>query len=89
MTLEQIIDNLIEIMTSLVPLIIGSAVLVFAYGLFGYMTNVGDEGKRADSRKYIVYGLIGLFVMVSLWGLVNLFTDVFNFKFGVPTIKVK
>ena len=32
----------------------------------------GDEEKKKEAKNTVIYGVIGLFVMVSIWGLVNI-----------------
>lgn len=52
--------------------LMGIAVLVFFWGLVQYIISAGDEEKRKSGRGYMVAGIIALFVMVSVWGLVYL-----------------
>lgn len=86
MTFESLVMKIVNLLGDLVPLVVGFAVLVFLYGLFGYMMNIGDESKRKESISYIIYGLIGLFVMTAVWGLVSLLSRTFGFDFGIPVI---
>lgn len=60
-----------EIIQNIIPIIIGLAVLVFVWGILQYVVSKEDTGK-ADGKKYMLWGIIALFVMVSVWGLVNL-----------------
>ena len=69
------IENLIN---KVVPLIIGIAGLVFIWGLVSYVTAGGDEEKKKTARDTMVYGIIVLFVMVSVWGLVNILVGTFG-----------
>ena len=58
--------------TTLVPLVFAIAFIVFLWGVFQYfIMGGGDETKRADGRQYMLYGIIGFVVMVSIWGIVN------------------
>ena len=52
---------------------VGIALLGFFWGLamFIFSAGAGDEGKRAEARSIMIYGVIALFVMVSVWGLVG------------------
>lgn len=86
MKLSGLIYKFSSFLGTLVPLIMGLAVFIFMYGLLVYMMNVGDEGKRKESIQYITAGLIGLFIMVSLWGLVYIVSGTFGFTFGIPKI---
>ena len=51
-------------------LLFALALAYFLYGLTGYVT-AHDEKKQKEGRDAIIYGLIGLFVMTSVWGLIN------------------
>ena len=88
MKFQDLIGRFINILDWIVLVIISLSVLTFVYGLLGYMFNVSDEGKRKESMNYILYGIIGLFVMVGIWGLVYILTEFFGFTFGMPQITV-
>ena len=56
----------------LVPLLIGIAVVCFFYGLVMFIIK-GKEGGEAmeKSKQFMIYSLVALFVMASLWGIVG------------------
>ncbi|HEY4476388.1 MAG TPA: hypothetical protein VJB69_00130 [Candidatus Paceibacterota bacterium] len=58
-------------------LIVGLATIYFLIGVLKYIQSVGDETKRKEGVVMMTYGIIGLFVMVSLWGLVNVLNKTF------------
>ncbi len=62
--------------TSVIPLIIGLAFVVFLWGIYKYVTAASLDGK-AGAKETIIYGLIGLFVMLAAWGLVNILINTF------------
>ncbi len=68
--------------TYLVVIVIALAMLAFLWGIIQYITAGADEEKRAGARNYILYGIIGLFVMVSVWGLVYWLGGVLGIKPG-------
>ncbi|HSE56579.1 MAG TPA: hypothetical protein VLB02_00640 [Candidatus Paceibacterota bacterium] len=45
------------------------ATLYFIWTVIGFITTA-DAAKRADKRKQMVAGIIGLFVIVSVWGII-------------------
>jgi hypothetical protein len=60
--------------TVIVPVIFALSFLAFVWGVVNYFFLHGDnEGKREEGRSFILWGLIGLFVLFSVWGLVNVF----------------
>ena len=58
-----------------VGLLIAAAVVWFLYGVFKFIVSAGDAEKRDEGRNAIITGIIGLAVMVSVWGLVRWVTN--------------
>ena len=58
------------ILEKVVVLLVSFAVIFFIYGITKYITAGEDEDKRNKMKNLMIYGIIGLFVMVSMWGLV-------------------
>jgi hypothetical protein len=76
------------LMRPIVPLLIGLAVLVFIYGVLVLMFSEGGE-KKEEGKQYMLWGIIGIFVMVSVWGLVNILKGTFGLSENVPKIEIK
>lgn len=66
----------------LVVIVIALAMLAFLWGIIQYITAGADEEKRTGARNYMIYGIIGLFVMVSVWALVFWLGTVLGIKPG-------
>lgn len=66
-----------SILDTILPLIIAIAVVYFVYGIARYVM-AGDEGAKEAAKDKIIYGVIGLFVMISIWGLVNILVNTFG-----------
>ncbi|MFA6158262.1 MAG: pilin [Candidatus Paceibacterota bacterium] len=66
-----------KILNTVLPLIIAAAVVYFIYGIAKYVMSGSEEAKAAAKDK-IIYGIIGLFVMISVWGLVNILVSTFG-----------
>lgn len=72
-TIERGFERVFNIINRyIIPLAFALAIVWFLYGVFGYVTAGGDEKKRTDGRNMMIYGIIAIFVMTSVWGLVNL-----------------
>ncbi len=61
-----------SLINQLLPFIISLTVLVFLWGILLYVVSGADEEKRREARSFMLWGIIALFVMVSVWGLVNI-----------------
>ncbi len=43
---------------------------------------ITKEEKREEAKQTVYYGIIGLFVMISIWGFVNILDKTFNLADG-------
>ena len=65
------------LLNGLLPILIALAVAIFLWGVLKYIKAADNPDQRTEGRELMVYGIIAIFVMVSLWGLVNLIVDTF------------
>lgn len=75
--IEAITDN---VFNPLVGIILTLALIYFFWGVFKYIQSAGDETKRKEGITMMTYGIIALFVMVSVWGLVNVLQKTFELE---------
>lgn len=73
---NNLLDDVGGIITQLIPIFIGVAVLVFIWGVIKYVTAGDDSEKRAQARSLMIYGIIAIFVIVSIWGLVAILQNI-------------
>jgi hypothetical protein len=66
----------IDMIKTLVPLVVGLTLLYFIWGIF-QLVRSNSEDSRKEAIGVITYGIISLFVMISVWGLVNILTSTF------------
>lgn len=76
-TISQVVERLQNILNLILPFIVGLTVLMIIYGIFGFVTNPADEEARGKAKGYIIWGIIAVFIMVSVWGLVNILYNSF------------
>ena|SRR3989344_1820356 len=64
----------------LVPVLFAIAFIVFLWGAFQtFIMGSNDEEVKTNGKNLMLWGLIGFFVMVSIWGLVNILTGTVSF----------
>jgi len=61
-----------EIITPLIWFLFVLGLLYFLYGVFELVRNTDNEDARATGRQHIIWGLVGMFIMVAFWGIMNL-----------------
>jgi len=78
-TIEGIINwGTCVLSRSVIPLLFALAVVAFIWGVIQFYLNPDNEEKRKKGKSFIVGGLIALFVMVAMWGIVGIFTNTFG-----------
>ena len=69
-----------------VPFLFSLATVAFIWGVFQYYLNPENEEKRKKGKSFIIGGLIALFVMLSMWGIVKILTGTFNIQNTIPQL---
>jgi len=60
-----------RIVNLLVPIVSTLAVVFFFYGLAKYILNSGDEDKRKEGKDIMIWGILAMFVLVTIWGIIG------------------
>jgi succinate dehydrogenase/fumarate reductase cytochrome b subunit len=71
--IKQLINPLIAVM-------VGIAVVVFLWGVVEFIAKAGNEEARTTGKQHIVWGLIGLTIMIGFWGIVAMLQNFFGLK---------
>ena len=74
---------------SVIPLLMAVAVVMFVWGAVKFFIIGGDEEKKRDEGKqFMLWGIIALAVMISIWGLVKILGQTFNLETNfLPQVK--
>lgn len=75
--LETFICKIGDILNIIVPILIALGVVYFIWGVITYVISSDEEAKQAG-RDRIIFGIIGLAVIIGLWGLVKILTNTFG-----------
>lgn len=70
--LIQSVRNIIDI---LIPLVAALALLYFFWGLAQFILNSADPEAQTAGKNRMIWGIVALFVIVSVWGLVRWLGD--------------
>lgn len=89
-TLRDLIALFIGIISPLITLLIGLSLLVFFWGLVRFIYKAGDEKSHEEGKKLMTWGLIALFIMVSIYGILRFFyNDIFSGNLAVPFLPTR
>lgn len=89
---KSLVDILIWIkciiVSVLIPLIFVAAFLVFLWGVFRFMTAATAKDKKVG-QQVIWWGLLALFVMVSVWGIIKIVGTILGIDSTVPLLQTQ
>ena len=63
-----------NVVNPILTLFFAIALLVFIWGAFIYIAHADDSTKRSEGGKGMLYGIIGMFIMFSVFGIIHLIT---------------
>ncbi|MEK7569645.1 MAG: hypothetical protein AAB500_02025 [Patescibacteria group bacterium] len=75
--LSGVICRISDVLGALLPFLVALGVIYFVWGVVQYFIGDSDEAKK-KGRDRIIYGLIGLAIIISVWGLVYILQDTFG-----------
>ncbi len=80
-----------QLLNSIIPVLVALGVVYFVWGVVTYVISSDEEAKKSGKNR-IIYGLIGLVVIIGMWGLVSIIRNTFsldnNTNIQLPTIPV-
>lgn len=66
------------IINPLILLLFSVAFLYFVYGVFKFITLDAADAKRVEARNAIAWGIIGMVIMFSVYGIIRFVLDTFG-----------
>ncbi len=71
-----------DVFNRLIPLLIAVALVAFFWGLVSYIFKGGEF--KENGKNIMIAGLLGLFVMVSVWGIIRIAQNTFGVNNQAP-----
>jgi hypothetical protein len=75
---QALVATIADVIEALIPVLIGLAILAFFWGLVRFVFAAGDEEARERGKKIMIWGIIAIFIMIALWGIINFLLDTFG-----------
>lgn len=85
--IQGVICKIGEIINTAIPILIVLGVAYFIWGVITYVIS-DDEEAKSKGRDRIIFGIIGLVVIVGMWGLVKIVTSTFGLDNNSSTIEL-
>lgn len=82
------------LMSKFVSYIIDPAILViftlgfflFVWGLVQFLWNLNEGGDNKEGKRHMVYGVVGMLIMISVYGILDLIDNTFGLDFANPDV---
>jgi hypothetical protein len=65
--------------SALIQIAITFAVVYFIWGVVQYVLSADNMEERKKSKQIMLWGILAIFVIVSVWGIINFFRTTFGF----------
>lgn len=92
-TLGSILDTFSGLIQTATPVVVALALLGFFWGLAIYIFNAGDEKKKAEGRSIMIWGILALFIMLSVFGIIGALQSTFSLNNGgtisIPSVQTR
>ncbi|MCX6755496.1 MAG: hypothetical protein NT068_03070 [Candidatus Nomurabacteria bacterium] len=78
-SLDQFIKNVDKlIINPLIILIFALAIAIFLWGVFQFIANTEKEDERSKGKKHMLFGIIGITIMMAVWTLLSILLNTLN-----------
>jgi hypothetical protein len=74
----QAVKIFTDIGLNLIPLLGAVSLLTFIFGVARFVRSTGSETEMKKNKQLLVWGVVGLFVVFTVWGLVAFFRSEFG-----------
>ena len=81
--MNRIVDYIID---PALLIIFALGFLLFVYGLVEFLWKINGEGDTNEGKKHMVWGIVGMLIMVSVYGILDLIDNTFGLDFSNPDV---
>ncbi len=75
---NQAVTDIQNIVDLLIPVVTALALLFFFWGLAKFILAAGDESAKDEGKRIMIWGVVALFVMAAVWGLIQFIGEIFG-----------
>jgi len=83
-TLQDLVHMAISYLNIFLILLMAFAFVVVIFNIIKFYV-INTEGDRKEAHMYVLYSVIGFFVILSFWGVVNIVINTFNLDSSAPS----
>jgi hypothetical protein len=72
-----------EIFEPLYQFVVVISVLYFLYGVAKFVYDMRNPTEKNTGKQHLLWGMVGLFIILSVGGILKIFESVFGSMFGM------
>lgn len=77
------------LLNQIIPIVFGLALVFFFWGMAQFILHAGEEEAREQGKQRMLWGIVALFVIVSIYGILGFIGNSLNINqggsSGIPT----
>ncbi len=82
---ESVLSNVNKLIVNpLINLLFALALAFFLYGVFQFIANQENEEKKTTGKQHMLWGIVGIVIMLGVFTIMNMILKTFNIKGIVP-----
>jgi hypothetical protein len=85
-TLGYTLKVISDLINGLIPIVLALTVLIFFWGLAMYLWDSSNPERKGQGIHIMIMGVVALFVMVSIWGIIGVLQQTFKVDQAKPII---
>lgn len=85
-TIQQFLSTSGQILQTIINLLFIVVTIVFFWGVIKFVASAGDEEAKKQGKALMTWGIVGLAVMLVLWGIVVGLATTFGLQQTAPPV---
>ena len=74
------------IIDPIILVLLAAGLCLFMFGLVEFLWGMSKGGSPDKGKSHMLYGIIGMFIMFSVWGILTIINDTLGLDFGNPDV---
>jgi len=83
----QLLSNFITyIINPAILLVFSAGFFLFLWGLVVFLFKLGEGGDHKEGKQHMLWGIIGMFIMVAVGGIMAILDNTFDLRAASPDV---
>ncbi|MHB1086241.1 MAG: hypothetical protein ACYCZ0_00655 [Minisyncoccota bacterium] len=81
---STLVDRFVDyIINPMILIVFATGFFLFVWGLVQFIYKL-DEGAQSSGKQHMLWGIVGMLIMVSVYGIIGLIDETFDLDIGNP-----